>query len=211
MKSLILGCSSTHGSDTVSPVYNTKNTKHSWANVLSEKLGYVPDNQAIPGNSNQAIFHSAIEKLENYDLLIIGWTTLARESWKSDNKNYFFNANWACCVEDISMKDIYVKELSDATIVSDEEFMLEILDSHRRFLITHKFDLNEQMKKVNHYRTCLQMMCKIHGVRYIDANIHGILFKDAPSLRTIGHPTIDEHRKFAEQMLEIINYELTER
>ena len=209
MKSLILGCSSTHGSDTVSPVYNIDNTKYSWANILSEKLGYVPDNQAIPGNSNQAIFHSAMEKLENYDLLIVGWTTLARESWKFNNKNYFFNAIWACCVEDISMKDIYVKESSDATIVSDEEFMLEILDSQRRFLITHKFDFGEQKKKATHYRTCLQMMCKIHGVRYIDANISEVIFKDSPSLRTIVHPTIDEHRKFAEQMSEMLNYEST--
>ena len=122
MKSLIVGCSSTHGSETVSPVYNLDNTKHSWANVLSKKLGYEPDNQAIPGNSNQAIFHTAVEKLENYDLLIVGWSGLFRESWKYDNKNYFFNPQWACCVDDISMQDVYVKESVDATIVSDQEF-----------------------------------------------------------------------------------------
>lgn len=203
MKSLILGCSSTHGSDTVSPVYNLDNTKHSWANVLSEKLGYVPDNQAIPGNSNQAIFHTAIEKLEKYDLLIVGWTSLARESWRYGNKNYFFNPRWACCVEDISMKDVYVKELSDTTIVSDQEAMLEILLDQHRFLITHKFDLDQQLKKVRHYRTCLQMMCKTNGVRYIDANIIDPIFSDAPRLKTQGHPTINEHYKFAEQLLQL--------
>jgi hypothetical protein len=203
MKSLILGCSSTHGSDTVSPVYNLDNTKHSWANVLRGKLGYVPDNQAIPGNSNQAIFHTAMEKLEEYDLLIVGWTSLARESWSYGNKNYFFNPRWACCVEDISMKDVYVKELSDTIIVSDQEAMLEILLDQHRFLITHKFDLDQQLKKVRHYRTCLQMMCKTNKVRYIDANLIDPIFSDAPRLKTQGHPTINEHYKFAEQLLQL--------
>jgi hypothetical protein len=204
MKSLIVGCSSTHSSETVSPVYNIENTKHSWANVLSEKLGYDPDNQAIPGNSNQDIFHRAVEKLHNYDLLIVGWTGVARESWIYDNKHYFFNAKWACCVEDISFKDIYVKETSDATIVSDQQSMLEILDAQRRFLIEHKFDLTQQAKKMHHYRTCLQTMCQANGVRYIDANILGTVFKDAPSLKIMRHPTRDEHYEFAEQILETL-------
>lgn len=203
MKSLIVGCSSTHGSETVSPVYNLNNTKHSWASVLSEKLKYVPDNQAIPGNSNQAIFHTAMENLENYKLLIVGWTGLQRESWRHDNKNYFFNAHWGCCVEDLSMKDIYVKKSSDATIVSDQEIMLEILDEQRRFLVTHKFDSDEQIKKVNHYRTCLKMMCQNKGVKYIDANIIEKIFNDAPSLKVQNrHPTINEHYMFAEQILQ---------
>jgi hypothetical protein len=204
MKSLIVGCSSTHGSETVSPVYNIDNTKYSWANVLSEKLGYEPDNQAIPGNSNQAIFHCAVEKLKNYDLLIVGWTSLARESWTYDNKHYFFNAKWACCVEDISMKDIYVKESLDATVVSNQESLLETLNAQRRFLIEHKFDLVQQAKKVHHYRTCLRVMCQMHGIRYIDANILGTLFKDAPSLKIMRHPTRDEHCEFAEQILETL-------
>lgn len=191
----------THASETVSPVYNIDNVEHSWANVLSEQLGYDPDNQAIPGNSNQAIFHSAMEKLQNYNLLIVGWTSPTRESWKYRNKHYFFNPSWACCVEDISLKDIYVKESSDATIVSDQESMLEILDAQRRFLIDHKFNLVEQVKQVNHYRICLQTMCKANGIRYIDANVIGNLFPDAPSLKILRHPTIDEHRKFAEQVL----------
>ena len=206
MRSLIVGCSSTHGSDTASPVYHIDNTNHSWANVLSKELGYEPDNQAIPGNSNQAIFHSAMEKLLDYDLLIVGWTGLARESWKYHNKNYFFTPNWACCVEDISMKDIYVKELSDANIVSDQEVMLELLQAHHRFLLTHKFEFNEQKKKVNHYRTCLQMMCNANGVRYIVVNIHiERPFEDAPSLKKLlRHPNIDEHREFAKQILETL-------
>jgi hypothetical protein len=178
-------------------VYNIENTKHSWANVLSTQLGYEPDNQAIPGNSNQAIFHLAMEKLQHYDLLIVGWTGLARESWKYGNKNYFFTPNWACCVEDISMKDIYVKELSNATIVSDQEAMLEILLDQHRFLITHKFDLDQQLKKVHHYRTCLQTMCRALGVKYIDANIIEQIFHDVPSLRLRRHPTVQEHQEFA--------------
>ena len=197
MKSLIVGCSSTHGSDIASPVYNIENTKHSWANVLSTQLGYEPDNQAIPGNSNQAIFHLAMEKLQHYDLLIVGWTGLARESWKYGNKNYFFTPNWACCVEDISMKDIYVKELSNATIVCDQETMSELLLDQHRFLITHKFDLDQQLKKVHHYRTCLQTMCRALGVKYIDANIIEQIFHDVPSLRLRRHPTVQEHQDFA--------------
>jgi hypothetical protein len=46
------------------------------------------------------------------------------------------------------------------------------------------------------------MMCKINKIRYIDANILGTIFNDAPSLKSTGHPTINEHYKFAEQLLQ---------
>jgi hypothetical protein len=200
MKSLIVGCSSTHGSETASPVYDIANTKHSWANLLSTQLGYEPDNQAIPGNSNQAIFHLAMEKLQDYDLLIVGWSGLARESWVHNNKNYFFNARWACCVDDISLNDIYVKESCESTVVSDQEHLLKTLDIHRRFLIEHKFDLDQMRRKVYHYRTCLQTMCKSLGVRYIDANIIEKIFHDVPSLILGRHPDIQEHQQFAALM-----------
>jgi hypothetical protein len=202
MKSLIVGCSSTHGSDTASAVYDIRNTQYSWANLLSQQLGYEPDNQAIPGNSNQAIFHTAIEKLTEYNLLIVGWTGLARESWHYENSNYFFTPNWACSVEDISMKDVYVKKHQEITAVSDREYMLDVLCNQWQFLFLHKMDKKEQLKKVIDYRTALRAVCQQAGVRYIDANIVETIFTDTLTMRTKqGHPTIQEHKKFVENLL----------
>lgn len=200
MKSLIVGCSSTHGSDTVSPVYNPANTQYSWANVLSKLLGYDPDNRAIPGNSNLAIFHLAAEQLQNYDLLIVGWTSLARESWKNENQQYFFNPKWACCVEDISMPDVWVKEKSGVTAVSDQQNMLDMLQEHVEFLTRYKFDIAQLEAQALNYRRCLQALCQQHGVRYIDANIIEPIFSDVPTINCPGHPSIKQHRVFAERL-----------
>ena len=200
MRSLIVGCSSTHGSDTVSPVYDPANTQYSWANILSQLLGYEPDNRAIPGNSNQAIFHLAAQELHRYDLLVVGWTSLARESWRTADRQYFFNPNWACCVQDITMPDVWVRERAGVTAVTDQECLLEMLHEHVEFLIRHRFDTDQLQHEAQNYRRSLQALCQVQGVRYIDANIVGTVFPDAPSINCSVHPTRDEHRAFAHDL-----------
>jgi len=199
MKSLIVGCSSTHGCDTVSSWYNLENCQHSWANLLSQQLGYEPDNQAIPGNSNEAIFHLAVEQLKNYDLLIVGWTGLHRETWSCEGKNYFFGPIWTCCVEQSGKDYVQTQEYAGVTAVSDQPEMLDIIHAQHKFLFTHKFDRKEQLKKVMNYRHCLKTLCQANNVRYIDANVIEQIFPDVPTVDNSSgrHPTCQQHEDFA--------------
>ena len=118
MKSLIVGCSITHGSELVSDTYHPDNVKNTYANLLSDEIGYLPNNIAIPGNSNERIFHDAVSNLHGHDLLIVGWTSLVRESWHDSGLDYFFNPNWACATDDLTMSSVWVEDSPIKTVSS---------------------------------------------------------------------------------------------
>ena len=79
MKILALGCSFTRGSELVKP------EETSWPSVLASKLGAEVDNLAEYNGSNDMMFRKAMERGENYDIIIVGWSEAHRmEIWLND-------------------------------------------------------------------------------------------------------------------------------
>lgn len=76
MKILALGCSFTRGSE----LQNSEQT--AWPSVLAHRLGGTVDNLAEFNGSNDMMFRKAMERTENYDVIIVGWSEAHRmEVW----------------------------------------------------------------------------------------------------------------------------------
>lgn len=197
MKSLIVGCSITHGSELTADTYHPENVTNTYANLLSAELGYIPNNIAIPGNSNERIFHDAVENLSGHDLLMVGWTSLVRESWHNFDLDYFFNPYWACATNDLTMSSVWVNSTAVKIVTSDKCLFKDLKDYHK-FLVNHKSDRSELSKKINHYRLTLRNLCQNLGVRYIDTCFLDPLFDDCYFHDTNAichgkHPNREQH------------------
>lgn len=203
-KSLIVGCSITHGSELISDVYDPRNVEHTYANGLSKYLGYEPNNIAIPGNSNEGIFHDAVKHLSGHNLLIVGWTSLNRESWTNGHEWYFFNTNWGCMTNDLGLNDIFVKQYGNLTLVSSEESKFDDLRLHHKMIAMHKFGSDQLLEKLMHYRQSLKALCQVSGISYIDLSLIEKI-NDICCHRVSGpnHPNKEEHQKI---MNSIVNY-----
>lgn len=204
MKSLIVGCSITHGSELVSDTYHPDNVINSYANLLSNELGYLPNNIAIPGNSNDRIFHDAVSNLLGYDLLIVGWTSLVRESWRNCDLDYFFNPNWACATNDLTMSSVWVEYQPIKTVSSDKHLINE-LQIYHKFAMLYKSDQNELMKKIHNYRVCLKNLCLSNNIKFIDICLIDHLFEDCYFFDVIKecngrHPNKEQHLYIKDQV-----------
>jgi hypothetical protein len=207
MKSLIVGCSITHGSELISDVYHPLNVEHTYANKLSKHLGFEPNNIAIPGNSNESIFHEAVENLKGHDLLIVGWTSLFRETWINENKNYYFNPNWGCVTDDLTMQDVFVEIRKQVKFVSSDRNMLSELQEYHRLLNLYKFNDTLLTQRVVHYRECLKTLCKHSNIRYIDICLIDNIFNDSVYYNTNQkcrgrHPNKKQHQDIMNLILE---------
>jgi hypothetical protein len=105
---LILGCSHSAGSEMYRGVSDDFDygRNHSYPVVLAELMGYVPNNQSIPGGSNDAMFRIFEErqtKMDSTDIVIACWTGYNRtEVW--DDKNNLW-CGMAPGKEDIKSKE----------------------------------------------------------------------------------------------------------
>jgi len=207
MKSLVVGCSITHGSELVSDIYHPLNVEHTYANKLSRYLGFEPNNIAIPGNSNESIFHEAVENLNGHDLLIVGWTSLFRETWTNKNKSYYFNPTWGCAVDDLTMPDIFVETKNQVKFVSSDNNMLSELQEYHRLLMLYKFNDELLTKRVTHYRECLKALCNRSNIKYIDICLIENIFNDSAFYSTNvncygRHPDKKQHQDIMNLILE---------
>jgi hypothetical protein len=79
MKLLTLGCSFTRGSE----LQDADRT--SWPALLANKLGWSLDNRAEFNGSNDMMFRKAMERDQDYDLIIVAWSEAHRmEVWLND-------------------------------------------------------------------------------------------------------------------------------
>jgi hypothetical protein len=79
MKLLTLGCSFTRGSELQTPEVSA------WPSLLAKKLGGDVDNLAEFNGSNDMMFRKAMERDQDYDLIIVTWTESHRmEIWLND-------------------------------------------------------------------------------------------------------------------------------
>lgn len=76
---LTVGDSFTYG-DELSDRYQA------WPYQLADQLGYEVHNQGLSGSSNASIVRRTLEELavNDYDLVVIGWTSPGRIEWKDD-------------------------------------------------------------------------------------------------------------------------------
>jgi len=82
MRALILGCSHAEGSEMGTKDYGRAN---SYPMLLAERLGYVADNRAIGGGSNDAMFRIFEAEHKNYNTVIACWTGHNRtETWHNN-------------------------------------------------------------------------------------------------------------------------------
>lgn len=84
-KALILGCSHAAGSE----MHNGVNK--SYPVLLSQKMGLLPDNQSIPGGSNDAMYrifehYVDVKKITNTDVVIACWTGSTRTEVQYDQQ-----------------------------------------------------------------------------------------------------------------------------
>ena len=93
MKLLVSGCSVTHGAELHNGFMSTENIKQSFSAHLAEKLGLELINVALSGGSNEYIFHSAIQQIQqcsDISHVLIAWTSICRLCWKANGRYYFF-------------------------------------------------------------------------------------------------------------------------
>jgi hypothetical protein len=97
-RAIILGCSHATGAEMAAeskmepPPYQNYGLTHSYPVKIAKQLGYIAENYAIAGGSNDAMFRTYEEHhptLDNFDIVIACWTGCDRtEIWNDINKNW---------------------------------------------------------------------------------------------------------------------------
>jgi len=220
MTVLAFGCSVAHGAETAHPANDSSNLPFSYPTLVAKHLGVECNNYAFCGNSNENIFHGAIEyipKIGRISALIVGWTSTERETWQCDGRTWQFIPSWCSSRKNIWKPFAYYKEGKRSADVpqqcADEEQYMKTLSEIYPLLLRYKFDHAEYNKKRNHYRSALTAYCKEKNIRLIETCWYEPM-KDAVDLGKIGswypwtstssrHPNREEHEMFAQ---EIINH-----
>jgi hypothetical protein len=211
-KLLAVGCSITHGSDTVLDRYDPANVEFSYAKHLADHYQAAYCNRAYPGASNELIFHRAVEELTtgNYTHCVVGWTSLHREAWEKDNMIWAFNHNYGQCTDNSIAELPFVKRHRLAHISSNRrELVSEVLRYWESLKIKLFNDCVEQ--KLTHYRTLLKLLCDQQKVKLIDISVlpndqlnFGV-YDVGIWLEQSRHPTVEEHELIFQHILN--NYE----
>lgn len=120
-RALILGCSHASGHEmNLEPGLNISpysKDGYGYANsypvIIAEMLGYVPNNRAIPGGSNDAMFriwNEVKDTLDNTDIVIACWTSGVRtEIWNKQSHGWLGLAPGAPFIN-IDEYDAYFKQ-----------------------------------------------------------------------------------------------------
>lgn len=215
---LAYGCSVTHGADLVHPGQHLSNLEFSYPNLVAKALKVPCHNMALCGNSNEEIFHSALEILKDADqyeitAIIVGWTSAVRESWQADGRGWFFIPSW-CATQKFGNELKYFKDYTDLDIntnprlCADEEQYLEILSSMYNYIAKYKFDIEQYERKKQSYIKSIRLAAEHHKVKLIETcclgDVKDVIIKidDFGSWRMgMGHPTKQDHEHIAQQIL----------
>jgi len=202
------GCSVTHGSDLVSGGIDPKNTHYAFPNILANILSLPCENLALPGASNENIFHEALKSIYGFDntILIVCWTTLVRESWRNNGKNFNVNINWASANLSNEKQKVYYDEKNNVSSVDRDD--LNDLGSYLQFFKKHKNDMYFYFERLKHYSKIIRDLCKNKQIKLIELQYGDILI-DCDNLCLIGnwfsearHPNMQEHKLIAEFIYE---------
>jgi hypothetical protein len=219
MTLLAFGCSVTHGTEIAALGNSKDNLSFSYPALVAKHLGVDCVNHAFCGNSNENIFHEALEhipKCNNITAVIVGWAADVREVWKCDGRTWQFNPGWGGTSLDLFKPYRFIQETLDPTLrcCASTESYIPIVENLHEILTRYKFDPIEYAKKTNNYINSLKAYCSVNNIKLIETCWERPI-KGAINIGKIGtwfpsadnrHPTKDEHRLMAEEIIR--HYEL---
>jgi hypothetical protein len=218
---LAFGCSVTHGAELVVAHTDERNIPFSYPGQIAQKLNLECENWAFCGNSNENIFHTALDTIPKHDnitAVIVGWTSAIREVWKCEGRYWQFIPSWCYTNGDIDkpvlfLKDPEVNSPESPRICSDKEEYIQVLEDVYNMLMRYKFDIEEYTKKRNNYILALRTYCKNSNINLIETSwsdpIDGIDI-DLSKVGTwmdqnnhpIRHPNKEEHEMIANLIID---------
>jgi hypothetical protein len=81
MRLLTLGDSFTYGQELV-------DRSHAWPNLVAAQNGYKLTNLGIPGSGNTNMVRNCIERIDQYDIVIVAWSHFARIEFSDEKGTY---------------------------------------------------------------------------------------------------------------------------
>lgn len=166
---LILGCSHAAGTDLRKNIF-LGGYQSSYPALIAKKLGYKPNNRAIPGGSNDAMFRIANEliptmsksttSLSRADIIIACWTGCMRTEIYSDIDQC--HVTLCAGIERFSRPDTGPESLYDKDIVDGPESSsnqslyyqrLKSVESHRNAYLDNQKYYKEYLKSWAEYDT----------------------------------------------------------
>jgi hypothetical protein len=217
---LAFGCSVTHGIDVVTAWTSDENIALSYPGLIAKQLKVECISWAFPGNSNENIFHKAIENIPKYKAhntitaVIVGWTSPVREVWKSAGRTWQFIPSWASTVEDLTTPAKYFKELNswsntNPKLSTDKEEYLSVLTDMYSMITKYKFDYDEYLKKRTNYITTLRCYCEANDIRLIETCWSDPIEGISIDMNTVSnwnkecrHPNKEEHQIIANMIMD---------
>lgn len=202
-KLLAVGCSITHGAETVSDSYDIADTEFSYAKHLADYYQAEYHNVAYPGASNEIIFHRTVESLttQPYTHCVIGWTSLHREAWEKDNVVWTFSANYGRCNDNNAIAQSFVKKHPVASLTSNR---VELVNQVQQFWETLHIKLLNDFpeQKLTHYRSMVQLLCKTNNIKLIEISVFPTGQVDLFNLPYLGrHSNREEHKKIYQDII----------
>lgn len=198
MKFLVSGCSITHGAELFNGFMSPENVKQSFSAELANRLNLNLLNVALSGGSNEYIFHSVINALnQNSDIekVLVVWTNHARLYWKSNNRHYFILPLWASSMVDLENFIMHDKKVNDLWVTGDNPDIIETMISAHEFFVRNYFDDSELSMKQSHYELCLKHLCQQKNIQYSSISVSDIF----RALKILPHHlTVDEHKQAAQ-------------
>ena len=142
------GCSVTHGSDLVHTGISDENIAFSFTGLLANMLSLPFSNSALPGNSNEGIFHNAIDSIYENDsiAIIVCWTTPVRETWARLDETFCVNIGWANASVGNNTQKVFYDEKNNVSAIR-EDYLADMAE-YLKFFRKYKTDDGYYIKKI---------------------------------------------------------------
>jgi len=220
MTILAFGCSVTHGADIAGTGNSNANIPFSYPALVAHYLGVDFVNHAFCGNSNENIFHTALDIISTCNSItavIVGWTSVEREVWQCNGRTWQIIPSW--CATSKNVWEPFTQHISPpprgplrAVIpyrCADDLEYIKVLDMLYDAITKYKFDFAAYTRKRDNYISALRAFCNTNNIRLIETcwadDISGTVNLGAigdwyPAMRR--HPTAAEQKLFAEKIID---------
>jgi hypothetical protein len=167
MRALILGCSHAEGSEMINDDYGRAN---SYPMLLAERLGYVADNRAIGGGSNDAMFRIFEAEHKNYNTVIACWTGCERtEIWDFDEGSWIGLAGGKSDFSKTVHDDIMREGMLTGVPIDNKN---EIVEYQKHWIVHHADRWWGRMNKLKNM-LALNAMAAQHNIPVINIDSFG--------------------------------------
>ena len=203
------GCSYTHGSELVTNGQDPANTKFAFPNIVANRLNVDHKNLALPGASNEYIFHTALDTVysNNNPIVLVCWSNTVRETWSQYDSTFTFNINYGAENLPYEKRVKYRFHYDEETNVgSYKKENIKDLNRYLEFFKKYKSDTGYYDKKLKNYSNVLNDLCTAKNIKFLELQFGSLLeCFDISLLGTwypeVRHPNLEEHRQIAENIL----------